>query len=109
MGVRDLIKEPAFAVAATALSWARGAKFEDLEKDTSASEGDLVRVFRMTIQLLRAVERAWPEDEHLVSVLRTATKRINRGVVDAEKQLRQGTELDLDDGEDEEEHSLQSR
>ena len=93
MGVRDPMKEPAFGIVSAALSWARGADFRDLEGDTFLSDGDLVRTLRMTIQLLRQTERAYADDDHLVNVLRKARNRINRGVVDAERQLRQSTEL----------------
>jgi superfamily II RNA helicase len=93
MGVRGLMGDPVFDIASAALSWAKGASFRDLEKDTTLSDGDLVRNFRMAIQLLRQVERAFPDDDHLVHVLRDAGKRMNRDVVDAERQLRQSSEL----------------
>jgi superfamily II RNA helicase len=94
LGVHDPMKEPAFGIAAAALSWARGAEFRDLEYDTGSSDGDLVRTFRMTLQLLRQVEHAYPDDDHLVRLLRDARQRMNRGVVDAERQLRQGADLE---------------
>ena len=81
---------------------AHGAEFDNLEKDTTASEGDIVRGLRMTNQLLREAERAFGDDDHLVEVLRSARKKINRDEVDAERQLRQGTRLDegeIDEGE----------
>ncbi|MHC5038129.1 MAG: DEAD/DEAH box helicase [Planctomycetota bacterium] len=94
MGIHDLMKAPAFGIAQAALAWARGATFRDLERETSLSDGDLVRTFRMTIQLLRQVEHVFRDDDPLVHALRNARDRINRGVVDAEKQLRQGVAVE---------------
>ncbi|MHC4600123.1 MAG: DEAD/DEAH box helicase, partial [Planctomycetota bacterium] len=93
LGIRDPMKEPVFSLVSACLAWARGAAFRDLEQDTFLSDGDLVRTLRMTIQLLRQTERAYADDDHLVNVLRKARERINRGVVDAERQLRQGAGL----------------
>jgi superfamily II RNA helicase len=94
MGVRETMKEPAFGLVSAALSWARGAEFRELEEDTNISDGDLVRNLRMTIQLLRQTEHAYADDDHLTRQLRLARGKINRDVVDAEKQLRQGVDLD---------------
>ncbi len=96
-GVKEPMKAPAFGILAAALSWVRGVPFRELELDTTASDGDLVRAFRMAIQLLRQTERAFPDDEHLAGVLKKARDKMNRDVVDAEKQLRQGAAIEAED------------
>jgi superfamily II RNA helicase len=63
-------------------------EFEELRKYTDASEGDLVRAFRMTIDLLRQTQRAVAGHAALYEKLENSINKINRGVVDAERQLR---------------------
>ena len=63
-------------------------EFEELRKHTDASEGDLVRALRMTIDLLRQTQRAVAGHAALHEKLENSIKKINRGVVDAERQLR---------------------
>lgn len=70
-------------------AWSREkCKFEDMSKYTDASEGDLVRAFRMTIDLLRQTQRAVAGNTSIYEKLEYGIKKINRDVVDAEKQLR---------------------
>jgi len=70
-------------------AWSRGADFADLATYTTAAEGDMIRSLRMTIQILRELRRA-TDDEPLKRKLREAERAINRGAVDAERQLRAG-------------------
>ena len=49
-------------------------------------EGDIIRVLRMTIQLLRTLKNNL-EDSLIVDKIREAISLINRGVVDAQAQL----------------------
>jgi len=63
-------------------------RFEDLAKHTDISEGDLVRTFRMSIELLRQTQRAAVGHAALREKMGRAMERMKRGVVDAERQLR---------------------
>jgi superfamily II RNA helicase len=83
-------KEADFKVAGPAWLWAQGESFDELSKVTTASPGDLIRYFRMTIQLLRQVESSLPREDPLRRRLRGCVARMNRGEVDAERQLRMG-------------------
>ncbi|MCZ6688802.1 MAG: DEAD/DEAH box helicase [Planctomycetota bacterium] len=89
-----LLKAPDFKIAATAWAWSRGCDFDKLEKYTTASPGDLVRTFRMTIQLHRQLFKILPSDHGVRSVLRVAIDKLNRDEVDAERQLRVGAGLE---------------
>jgi superfamily II RNA helicase len=89
-GLRELTKRPQFALNTVALAWARGADFEDLKRLTSASEGDLVRTFRMSLQLMRQLRRVLPADDPLRAKLADAAERMDRDVVDARRQLELG-------------------
>lgn len=62
--------------------------FEELSKHTDASEGDLVRAFRMSIDLLRQTQRAVADHSTIREKLERSIKKMNRDVVDAERQLR---------------------
>jgi superfamily II RNA helicase len=89
-GLRELTKRPQFGLNAVALAWARGADFENLKRLTSASEGDLVRTFRMSLQLIRQLRRVLPADDPLRAKLADAADRMDRDVVDARRQLELG-------------------
>jgi len=77
------------SLSSAVYSWSKEkCDFEELAKHTDASEGDLVRVFRMTIDLLRQTQRAVAGHDMLREKLELSIKKMNRGVVDAERQLR---------------------
>ncbi len=81
-------KLPHFHLAAAVEAWARGASFDKLFRLTTADEGELIRYFRMVIQLLREVWSAPHASQHLQATARRARQLMNRDIVDAEKQLR---------------------
>ena len=92
--VTQLLKAPDFKIASAAWAWSRGCDFDDLEKHTSASPGDLVRTFRMAIQLHRQLFKSLSGEPELREVIRTAVDKLNRDEVDAERQLRVGIDLE---------------
>jgi len=69
-------------------AWSEGCPFEDLREYTSSSPGDLVRALRHTVDLLRQLRRAVEGDVELQDKLLNCVYRLNRDVVDAERQLR---------------------
>src|SRR6185295_3938670 len=71
--------------------WAKGCTWGELEAHTGASDGDMVRFIRLSLQLLKNTMYAIPKEDPLRDKLRGAARRINRDVVDAERQLRLGT------------------
>ncbi len=88
-GVRTPTKTLDFKLAAAIWSWSRGCNFVDLARQTSASDGDLVRNFRLVLQLERQVIRALGPQDRLSRKLERCTRKLDRDVVDAERQLRQ--------------------
>jgi superfamily II RNA helicase len=84
----DRTKPLEFKLAGAAYAWARGCDWKDLEAHTAASDGDLVRFFRLALQLIRNTRHALDPQDPLRDRLRGAERRINRDVVDAERQLR---------------------
>jgi len=86
----ELLKRPDFALNAVVLAWAKGAPFERLARLTNVSEGDLVRTFRMSLQLMRQLRRVLPADDPLCDKLADAAALMDRDVVDARRQLELG-------------------
>ena len=67
----------------------QGCSFEKLSRTCSVDEGEIVRYFRMSIQVFRELLAAEVISPHLKERIKNVLKKINRDVVDAEKQLRQ--------------------
>lgn len=86
--IEPVTKRPEFHLSAAVQKWAEGREFDELFKHTEADEGEIVRIIRMVIQLLRELMHAPRSTETLREIARTAITAVNRGVVDAEKQLR---------------------
>ncbi|HLD56204.1 MAG TPA: hypothetical protein VJA00_01145, partial [Candidatus Omnitrophota bacterium] len=81
-------KPPHFNLAPVVEAWVRGESFDKLFRLTSADEGELVRHFRMIIQLLKDLIHAAHSSDRLRETAHKAFRLINRDVVDAERQLR---------------------
>ncbi len=86
--LEDLTKLPDFGLSLATWHWSRGCEFDELEGLADVGPGDLVRNFRLAIQLLRQTIKATRGDERLAAKLRGTIRRIDRDVVDAEQQLR---------------------
>ena len=68
-------------------AWMRGETFDKTLYYTNADEGEVIRYFRMCIQILREIlDSSAPSP--LKEKVKTAISLINRDIVDAEKQLR---------------------
>ena len=74
------------------LAWSRGCDFDKLEEYARLDAGDFVRTFRLVIDQLRQIRRAMSGHTVLVDKLSRCIGKINRDVVDAERQLRIGQE-----------------
>jgi superfamily II RNA helicase len=70
------------------LEWSQGCNFEDLPQYADLADGDFVRSFRLVVDLLRQIRRATVERPSLGDKLSRSIDKINRDVVDAERQLR---------------------
>ncbi len=90
--LEDESKRLEFKLAGAAHVWARGGSWAELDAHTGASDGDLVRFFRLALQLLRNTMHAIPREDPLRAKLLGAARRMDRDVVDAERQLRLGTQ-----------------
>ena len=72
------------------LAWSQGCEFETLPQYVNLADGDFVRAFRLVIDLLRQVRRSAVGHDALLDKIDRCLNKINRDVVDAERQLRAG-------------------
>jgi superfamily II RNA helicase len=89
-GIPDSIRTPSWRLAPVLDAWMSGKHLEELGEFANVPAGDLVRVFRMTIQLLRQLRKALPPEYALHEALGLAIEQIHRDEVDARSQLELG-------------------
>ncbi len=82
-------KQPYFNLSSCMEAWLRGADFSKVLELTDTDEGEIVRYFRMSMQILREIIDARVASHILKEKAKKVIHIINRGIVDAEKQLRE--------------------
>jgi len=90
LGIDTPLKNLDIRLSAAVYEWSMGCAFDELEEFTDSPPGDLVRYFRLASDLLRQMKRAISKDDALYSKINTCISKMNRDVVDAERQLRAG-------------------
>ncbi len=87
-----LTKRPDFHLAPAVISWIGDKEFSELTRKTKVDEGELIRNFRMCIQVLRDILKT-----EIPKVLKQnaeeSLNRMKKGIVDAEEELREITSL----------------
>jgi superfamily II RNA helicase len=83
-------KPPYFHLSPSIEGWLRGTRFDKILQFTDTDEGEVVRYFRMSVQILREISDAKVSSHILKEKIRETIRVINRDIVDAEKQLREG-------------------
>jgi len=83
-------KLPYFHLCTCMESWLRGTSFDKILQTTDCDEGEVVRYFRMSVQVLREIAQAPISSYLLKDKIKEVIRVINRDIVDAEKQLREG-------------------
>ena len=79
------IRELDFSLGVPVYSWANGCSLGELES-FGVPEGDLIRILRMTVQLLKTLRDKVP-DPFIADRMHEALVLINRDVVDAQAEL----------------------
>ena len=87
--IHPYCKAPHFNLAKAMEGWMHGMKFAKILDLTDTDEGEVIRYFRMAIQILREINDA-PISPVLAGRIKSTIRMINRDIVDAEKQLREG-------------------
>ena len=90
LGIDTPLKELDARLSTAVYEWSSGCTFEELEDYTDSPPGDLVRYFRLASDLLRQMKRVVSKDDILFDKIGLCISKINRDVVDAERQLRAG-------------------
>ncbi len=86
--IHPFSKEPYFHLAPAMWCWLQGTVFSKTLQFTDSDEGEVIRYFRMALQILREINEA-PISEVLKERIGRTVHLVNRDVVDAEKQLRE--------------------
>lgn len=86
-GIAQPSKEFHYHLSPCVEAWMEGRHFDEILTQTDSDEGEIIRYFRMSIQILYEIL-----DTHAREDIKTKTRKairlINRGIIDAEKQLR---------------------
>jgi superfamily II RNA helicase len=90
LGIHPITRRLNFKIGAVVHAWWEGADFEEISRITNASHGDLVRTFRQVVQLLRQMRKVFAQDRTAAETYEEILSRINRGAVDARRQLELG-------------------
>ena len=88
--IHPFSKPPYFHLSACMEAWLRGTSFDKILRFTDTDEGEIIRYFRMSVQILREISDAKVSSHILKDKIKETIRVINRDVVDAEKQLREG-------------------
>ena len=88
--VAELIPDLEFRLCSAMLAWSCGCEFDELTDYAELDPGDFVRTFRLVIDQLRQIRRAMKGHTTLTDKLNRCIGKINRDIVDAERQLRIG-------------------
>ena len=96
LNVTELVPYLETRLCTAMLAWSRGCSFDELPEYADIDDGDFVRSFRLVIDQLRQIRRAMTGHTTLTEKLNRCIGKINRDIVDAERQLRIGQEQDLE-------------
>ncbi|HNX80832.1 MAG TPA: DEAD/DEAH box helicase [Candidatus Omnitrophota bacterium] len=87
--IYPMSKIPYFNLSTAMETWLRGSKFDRVLQTTDTDEGEIIRYFRMAVQVLREINKAPISSLVLKEKIHNTITMINRDIVDAEKQLRE--------------------
>ncbi|MDP1852732.1 MAG: DEAD/DEAH box helicase [Candidatus Omnitrophota bacterium] len=87
--IHPLSKKPYFHLSSSIEAWIEGQSFNKIVSLCDVDEGELVRYFRMSLQILREINSSPASSPFLKERARNVIARIKRDIVDAEKQLRE--------------------
>jgi len=85
--MRNLSKRCYFHLTPALEAWMKGATFDAIMPLVDVDEGEIVRYFRMGLQVVREIAET-PVSANVKTKIRHIIHCINRDVVDSEKQLR---------------------
>ena len=87
LDIRPFSKNYFYHLSPCIEAWIRKENFDNILRYTDADEGEVIRYFRMAIQILRELLDT-PSSLNLKNKITKTIYLINRDIIDAEKQLR---------------------
>jgi superfamily II RNA helicase len=81
-------KEYFYHLAGVTEAWIGGTDFSKLGQYSDVDEGELVRYFRMAVQILREIQHAPVTSPALKEKVKKLLAVFNRDIINAENQLR---------------------
>ena len=81
-------KKPYFQLAPVTHAWLSKTDFSKILRFTDTDEGEIIRCFRMAVQILREINSSEFSSPSLKAKTHQVIRILNRDIVDAEKQLR---------------------
>lgn len=87
LNIRPFSKKYYYHLSPCLEAWVRNENFDNILRYTDADEGEIIRYFRMAIQILRELMDTPCSPEFKEKALKLI-RIINRDIIDAEKQLR---------------------
>lgn len=93
-GISPVSKNFYFDLSDSLRDWMAEKSFESILNRLDIDEGEVIRYFRMSIQVLKEIKTA-PISDLLREKLNNAIHLINRDVIDAEQELRTSVSLEL--------------
>jgi len=85
--IKPLSKTYFYNISPCLEAWMAGEEFEKILRLGDVDEGEIIRYFRMAIQILREILDT-PISPNVRDRVKKAAQLINHGIIDAEKQLR---------------------
>lgn len=87
-GLPESQRPPDFGLTAVVRGWMQGSSLEDVIRASPVQDGDLIRNFRLVLQVLRQLEKATQGHDALHDCVRKAYAALDRDEVDAEAQMK---------------------
>ena len=88
--METLSKRFNFHMSEAILAWMKGTVFEDLHHYTDVDEGEIIRNFRMVLQILRQILHMKDISENFHDKVKEAIYLIKRDIIDPESQFELG-------------------
>ena len=93
-GISSITKKFYFDLSTSLLNWMDKKPFREILAELESDEGEIIRYYRMCIQVLREMSLA-PLGKNFRQNIYKAIDLINRGVINAEEQLEQVAAVDF--------------
>ncbi len=87
-GLSESQRPPDFGLSGVVRTWMQGSSFDDVNRISPVQDGDIVRNFRLVLQVLRQLGKATAGHDALNAKVLEAYKALDRDEVDAEAQMK---------------------